>query len=55
MTVIRANVDGRVWEAPVSKCHVEFRPKTNRLRETNALGLCELIRTLKPAELGARS
>jgi hypothetical protein len=52
VTVIRANVDGAVWEAPVSKCHVEFRPKNNQLRESNAIAVRDSIRTLLP---GARS
>jgi hypothetical protein len=53
VTVIRANVRGQVWEAPVSKYHVELRPKTNRLREANALAIRDSIRELRPAGLGA--
>jgi hypothetical protein len=53
VTVIRANVGGDVWEAPVSKFHVELRPKTNRLREANALALRDRIRELRPSGLGA--
>jgi hypothetical protein len=52
VTVIRANVGGELWEAPVSKCHVEFRPKNNRLREANALALRDLIRAIAPSGLG---
>jgi hypothetical protein len=52
VTVIRANVRGEVWEAPVSKNHVELRPKTNRLREANALALRDRIRAIMP--LGVR-
>jgi hypothetical protein len=55
VTVIRANVNGESWEAPVSKCHVEFRPKNNELREANAHALCDRIRALDPARLGIRS
>jgi hypothetical protein len=53
VAVIRANVGGAVWEAPVSKCHVEFRPKNNRLRESNALALRDLIWGIRPSGLGA--
>jgi hypothetical protein len=52
VTVIRANVGGQVWEAPVSKCHVELRPKNNRLREANALALRDRIQALLPSGLG---
>jgi hypothetical protein len=52
MTVIRANVEGRAWEAPVSKYHVEPRPKTNKLREANAVAIRESIMELTPARLG---
>jgi hypothetical protein len=52
VTVIRANVGGDVWEAPVSKCHVEFRPKDNRLREANALALRDRIRAIMSTGLG---
>jgi hypothetical protein len=52
VTVIRANVGGEIWEAPVSKNHVELRPKTNRLREANAVALRDRIRAIMP--LGAR-
>jgi hypothetical protein len=48
VTVIRANVGGEIWEAPVSKNHVELRPKTNRLRERNALLLRDRIRAIMP-------
>src|SRR5262249_52957325 len=49
VTTIRATVGGGTWEAPVSKCHVEFRPKDNALRESNARALRDQIRTLLPA------
>ena len=53
MTVIRANVDGRIWENAVSTFHVEPRPKTNRLREANAVALRDAIAGLRPSDLGA--
>jgi len=53
VAVIRANVGGSVWEAPVSKCHVEFRPKDNRLREENAIALRDRIRAIMPSGPGA--
>lgn len=48
-TVIRARTPEGEWEAPVAKCHVEFRPKNNALREANAVGLRDAIRALRPA------
>jgi hypothetical protein len=52
LTVIRANVGGQVWEGAVSKFHTELRPKTNRLREANAIAIRDSIRELRPAGLG---
>ncbi len=51
MTVIRANVGGEVWENAVSTFHVELRPKTNRLREANAMAIRDRIGELRPAAL----
>ncbi len=48
VAVVRANVDGEVWEAPLSKCHTEFAPKTSAVRQRNAEALCEAIRGLRP-------
>lgn len=47
VAVMRANVNGEVWEAPLSKCHTEFSPKTNAVRKSNAEALCEAIRGLR--------
>jgi hypothetical protein len=52
VTVIRADVGGQVWEAPVSKFHVELRPKTNRLREANAIAIRDRISEPMPAGAG---
>lgn len=49
MTVIKARVGDDEWEAPVSKAPVEWRPRTNQLREANALALRDLIRDLLPS------
>ena len=48
VAVIRANVGGQVWENSVSKFHVELRPKTNRLREANAIAIRDSIVELRP-------
>jgi hypothetical protein len=52
VTVIRAQVDGQVWEAPVSKNHVELRPKTNALRQHNAEALRDEIGAIRSANAG---
>jgi hypothetical protein len=52
VTAIRANVGGQVWENAVSKYHIELQPKTNRLREANAVAIRESIRELMPAGPG---
>ncbi len=52
VAAIRANVGGQVWENAVSKFHVELRPKTNRLREANAIAIRDSIRELSPTGLG---
>ena len=52
MTVIKARVGETIWEAPVRKCHVELKPKNNRLRESNAIAIRDQIRTLLPPAPG---
>jgi hypothetical protein len=50
-TVIKARVADTIWEAPIRKCHVEWQPKNNQLREANALALRDAIRALRPGSL----
>jgi hypothetical protein len=49
LAVIKARVGGDEWEAPVSKAPVEWRPRTNKLREANAIALRDAIRDLLPS------
>jgi hypothetical protein len=39
LTVIKARVGDAEWEASVWKAAVEWRPRTNRIREANAVSL----------------
>jgi hypothetical protein len=54
-TVIRARTAEGTWEAPVSKCHTELRPKNNALRQSNATQMRDAIRALRPAAFLAPS
>lgn len=49
LTVIQARVGEALWEAPVSKAPVEWRPRTNKLREDNAVALRDRVRDLLPS------
>jgi hypothetical protein len=46
-TVLKAQVGDTTWEAPVRKCHTEWRPKDNALREANAIALRDRIAALR--------
>jgi hypothetical protein len=47
-TIIKARVGEMIWEAAIRKCHVEFKPRNNRLRESNAIAIRDQIRALRP-------
>jgi hypothetical protein len=49
LTVIKARVGDDEWEAPVSRAPVQWRPRTNRVREADAADLRDRIRDLLPS------